>query len=122
MSRFRKKPIEVEAYQITEKKEIQTREGTLYGYPGDWIVTGIQGEIYPVGKEIFEATYEPVGCASHSSAASRREQVLDELMNKVGENEIFLQTDSNGFEVYVITRKELNRVVAELRQHAEVQR
>lgn len=82
MSRFRKRPIEVEAYQLTEKKEIKTREGTLYGYPGDWIITGIQGEQYPCGNEIFEATYNPVGCAPHSSAKSEqeiREQVLDEV-------------------------------------------
>lgn len=57
--KFCKKPIEVEAYQLTEEKEIHTREGTLKGYPGDWIITGIQGEQYPCGKEIFEQTYEP---------------------------------------------------------------
>ena len=41
--KFRKKPIVVDAYQLTEEKEINTREGTLKGYPGDWIITGIQG-------------------------------------------------------------------------------
>lgn len=28
--------------------------------PGDWIITGIQGEHYPCKPDIFEATYEPV--------------------------------------------------------------
>lgn len=28
--------------------------------PGDWIVKGIAGEIYPVKPRIFEQTYEPV--------------------------------------------------------------
>lgn len=27
---------------------------------GDWIVTGIQGEQYPVKDDIFRSTYEPV--------------------------------------------------------------
>ena len=76
--RYRKKPIEVEAYQLTEEKEIHTREGIVKGFPGDWIITGIQGEIYPCGKKIFELTYEPVGCASHSSAKSA-DKVLDEF-------------------------------------------
>jgi len=58
MTRWRKKPVEVDAYQLTEKTEIKTREGTLFGYPGDWLITGIQGEIYPCGDEIFKATYE----------------------------------------------------------------
>lgn len=66
--KFRKKPIEVEAYQLTEEKEIHTREGTLKGYPGDWIITGIQGEQYPCGKEIFEQTYEPAESRPHPPA------------------------------------------------------
>ena len=28
--------------------------------PGDWIVTGIAGEIYPCKPDIFRATYEPL--------------------------------------------------------------
>jgi hypothetical protein len=27
--------------------------------PGDWIITGVQGEHYPCKPEIFAATYEP---------------------------------------------------------------
>ena len=26
--------------------------------PGDWIIRGIQGEVYPCKPDIFEATYE----------------------------------------------------------------
>jgi hypothetical protein len=57
--KFRKKPIVVEAYQATEREEISTREGHLAAFPGDWIVKGIEGEIYPVSKSIFEKTFEP---------------------------------------------------------------
>jgi hypothetical protein len=55
---YRKKPVVIEAEQIREKIEIKTREGTLYGYPGEWLITGIQGEKYPCGDEIFKATYQ----------------------------------------------------------------
>ena len=27
--------------------------------PGDWIITGVQGERYPCKPDIFDATYEP---------------------------------------------------------------
>lgn len=39
---------------------IETLEGALKVSAGDWIVTGIAGEKYPVKPEIFEATYERV--------------------------------------------------------------
>lgn len=39
---------------------IDTLEGGHIVCPGDWIVTGIAGERYPVKPRIFEDTYEPV--------------------------------------------------------------
>lgn len=59
--KFVKRPIEITAVRLTEKTEIETREGTLYGYPGDWLITGVEGEIYPCDHEIFKKTYMPVG-------------------------------------------------------------
>lgn len=38
--------------------EIDTREGTLKGEPGDWIAKGPEGEVYPIGNSIFQKTYE----------------------------------------------------------------
>jgi len=38
---------------------IDTLEGGHNVCPGDWIITGIQGEHYPCKPDIFEATYEP---------------------------------------------------------------
>lgn len=40
--------------------DIQTLEGTMKGLGGDYIIKGIQGEIYPCKPGIFEATYEKV--------------------------------------------------------------
>jgi len=40
---------------------IQALEGQMRANPGDWIITGVQGEKYPCKPDIFEATYEPAG-------------------------------------------------------------
>lgn len=37
---------------------IKTLEGWLLASPGDWIVRGIAGELYPVKPEIFAAIYD----------------------------------------------------------------
>ncbi len=38
-----------------------TLEGVHIVTPGDWIIRGIKGELYPIKDEIFRLTYEPVG-------------------------------------------------------------
>jgi hypothetical protein len=38
---------------------IPTLEGDHEAKPGDWIICGVAGEIYPCKPEIFAATYEP---------------------------------------------------------------
>lgn len=85
--RFRKRPVEVEAVRVTDDPadiadflhrcektaaagafqdpasgdvHIGTLEGVMHAGPGDWIVRGVRGELYPVRGDIFEATYEPV--------------------------------------------------------------
>ena len=39
---------------------IDTIEGGHNVCPGDWIITGVQGERYPCKPDIFAATYESV--------------------------------------------------------------
>jgi hypothetical protein len=39
---------------------IETLEGRMTALPGDWIIKGVKGEIYPCKPDIFEATYDPV--------------------------------------------------------------
>lgn len=39
---------------------IDTLEGTMTAYAGDFIIRGIKGELYPCKPEIFERTYEKV--------------------------------------------------------------
>lgn len=37
---------------------IKTLEGVMEARPGDYIIQGIKGEIYPCKPDIFEASYE----------------------------------------------------------------
>lgn len=56
--RFRKKPIVVYAEQCEVITIIKTLEGDMIASPGDWIITGIEGERYPCKDSIFKKTYE----------------------------------------------------------------
>jgi len=57
---FQKRPIVVEAYRTDVEVVIQTLEGPLTAKPGDWIITGVNGEQYPCKPDVFEKTYEPI--------------------------------------------------------------
>lgn len=87
MPKFRKRPVEVEAFCIGRDPlpdwfmdkvsdctialhgeygnvpltscSIKTLEGVMKADPGDYIVKGVAGEIYPCKPDIFAATYEP---------------------------------------------------------------
>jgi hypothetical protein len=72
--KFRKKPVVIDAtnfqpemntwpegvYEAADGYYIDTLEGRHTVTPGDWIVTGVRGERYPVKPDIFVETYEPV--------------------------------------------------------------
>lgn len=72
---FVKKPIPIQAEQwfpgdkisgLTEIRHtqlglvgrIETLEGIHYALPGDYIIVGIHGEIYPCKEDIFNESYE----------------------------------------------------------------
>ena len=44
----------------SEGMNIKTLEGVMHAEPSDWLIRGVQGEIYPCKPDIFEATYEAV--------------------------------------------------------------
>lgn len=86
MTKFRKRPVVIEAFHfkmntIGELKElaeftkegivdinhladgklyIETLEGVMRADIGDWIIKGVNGELYPCKPDIFEKTYEEV--------------------------------------------------------------
>lgn len=89
MAKYRKKPVVIEAFMWTGDEHqtedpvwivdaiksgtvwfsspgtpdvhmmIETLEGTHRANSGDYIIRGVQGELYPCKPDIFEATYEP---------------------------------------------------------------
>jgi hypothetical protein len=82
VTRYRKRPVVIEAIQWTGPEtcesvfaflgmehpddeadhsviHIPTLEGTMTAQPGDWIIRGVKGELYPCKPDIFAATYEP---------------------------------------------------------------
>ncbi|MEH2384913.1 MAG: hypothetical protein V7K14_03780 [Nostoc sp.] len=58
--KFRKKPVVIEATQITSKMTVETLEGVMTGNSGDWLITGVKNEQYFCKDEIFKLTYDPV--------------------------------------------------------------
>lgn len=58
MAKYRKKPVVIEAYQTDKEIDIPTLEGTMHASVGDYIITGVNGEIYPCKPDIFDKTYE----------------------------------------------------------------
>ena len=55
-----KKPIPIKCIQINEPFEVYTMEGVMQGKPGDWLMVGVNGEMYPCNNEIFKKTYDIV--------------------------------------------------------------
>lgn len=59
-------PLSIESQTAARKEdwrgwvEIKTLEGVMRADPGDWIIRGVKGELYPCKPDIFEATYEAV--------------------------------------------------------------
>jgi hypothetical protein len=74
MKTYVKKPVTVQAAQwfpgviipgvnksIDNKSaRVETQHGEVLVLPGDWIVWGIENELYPCKNNVFQATYEPL--------------------------------------------------------------
>lgn len=75
--KYRKKPVEIEAFpwtpgcdipewarnRLTEHEacvRIGTLEGLMTALPGDFIIRGVEGEVYSCKPDIFEKTHERV--------------------------------------------------------------
>jgi hypothetical protein len=59
--KFRKLPVVIEAYQTPVVCIITTLEGEMRADAGDWIIKGINGELYPCKPDIFARSYTLVG-------------------------------------------------------------
>ncbi|CCM77106.1 hypothetical protein [Rhizobium mesoamericanum] len=45
--------------RIGETVHTGTLEGVMIAQPGDYIIQGVKGELYPCKPDIFAATYDP---------------------------------------------------------------
>ena len=79
MSQYRKKPVVVEAEQTSVHLRIETLEGTMLASPGDWIITGVQGERYPCKPDVFAQTYEPADTPTAEARVAVLERALELL-------------------------------------------
>lgn len=52
-----KKPIVIKVLRLDEPSLIETKEGTMTAKTGDYLLEGVEGEVYAVDKDIFEKTY-----------------------------------------------------------------
>ena len=52
-----KRPIAVRCYRMSEPFEVETLEGLMKGRAGDYLMIGVNNEMYPCAKEVFEQTY-----------------------------------------------------------------
>ena len=74
-----KRPI-LHPYRIAQHDEvIQTREGAVPARPGDYVLTGVEGEVWPIAAEKFLATYEVAGA---TVCRKRPIEVLASQMNR----------------------------------------
>lgn len=54
-----KRPIVIHARQINTEFRVNTLEGNYkQGKPGDYLMKGINGELYICDRDIFEKTYD----------------------------------------------------------------
>ncbi|OEU53656.1 MAG: hypothetical protein BA871_17465 [Desulfuromonadales bacterium C00003096] len=64
MVRFKTKPPEIEAFQVSECIVIPPTEtfyqNTFVVYPGDYLCIDAQGFKFPCRPEVFEKLYEPM--------------------------------------------------------------
>lgn len=56
----RKKPCVVHVRDAVPGEEVFTREGLTIAKDDDLVMRGIDGEVYPIGRSIFERTYDLV--------------------------------------------------------------
>lgn len=56
--KYRKMPVVIEAYQTDKEMIIHTLEGDMKADIGDYIIKGVDGELYPCKPDIFKRTYK----------------------------------------------------------------
>ena len=70
---------------------IKTLEGEMRGDYGDYIIQGVQGEIYPCKPDIFEATYEAAERAKEGKTMTKLDKLQQNRYREAVRNAIELE-------------------------------
>lgn len=62
---------------LPKKLEVQTLEGRMTANEGDWLIQGVNGELYPCKPDIFEKTYSAVPCESDDGSCTGNRSTKD---------------------------------------------
>ena len=54
---YKKRPLIVHATRMQVPFKVETLEGWMEGQAGDWLIEGIEDELYPCKDSVFRATY-----------------------------------------------------------------
>ena len=112
MPKFRKKPVVIEAFQLSSKNHelkyfedwcgevgfhrwtpkdgaiaIDTLEGVMIARVGDWIIRGVQGEFYPCKPDIFAATYELADTVPACPGCAEKDEWLKRIEHLICEGQ-----------------------------------
>lgn len=68
--RYLKRPIAVPVRFAADSGVLMTCEGPVAYAQGDALLTGVQGEQWPIARARFDATYEPCPATRHGSDGS----------------------------------------------------
>ena len=60
VQQFVPRPLKIKAMKMRDAFTVHTLEGTMPGKAGDYLVQGIDGELYPCAGDIFEKKYKAV--------------------------------------------------------------
>ena len=123
MAQYRKKPVVIEAIQLTEETvqecydfvgakgnfpecgmgidpadgqfKITTLEGVHTASVGDWIIKGVKGEFYPCKPDIFEQTYDAEVTTFKERLIKEQEELNDKItkLYEFGSTEKFKEID-----------------------------
>ena len=74
---------EYKALVARDGLKIFTLEGVMNASPGDWIIRGIKGELYPCKPDIFELTYEPASARAPDPRIAELEAEVAALRRNV---------------------------------------
>ena len=94
-----KKPIPLEFRVAEEDETIQTKEGRVEASVGDVIMTGTEGEQWPIPREKFKQTYDVLepGKAAKKNIPVFAKELLEPFHVKVSWSDALLQGEAGDY-------------------------